>query len=325
LSQVRGNFEREYLKMNNEIYPGTSPKVYFYDEEHYYVCMEYLVGFGNVKEAIIKGEKNENLSKALGDYFAIKSFNTSNLSKSSFQMFELISKFTGNQQVRNLVDHMNFNRGFCKNELVRHPEIIQKKLIEIQSCSSIMLNVANLKTEMHENVQNVCHGDFHTGSVMIKDDQIFIIDAETATIGPIGYDIGIFFGNIITGFAFQNFFEKSERYEYKKWLLKVILEIWEIFENKFISLWRDSMDENFWSKDDFKMFQEDYLRKVKRSTIGYMGIIVLRSGIEKWPEYSHLENVKPETVSIYILKIAEWILSSDFESLDGVIKGIEKI
>jgi 5-methylthioribose kinase len=327
LDQIRGNFEREYLALNGEIYPGTSPKIYFYDVENSYVCMEYLIGFTNFKEELIKGRKNENFSEILGSYFAVKSFKTSNLSNKSHEMLGLTSRFRGNFQIRELLNYLNFKNGYNSKNNKNFSEKIQNKLNEIQSSSEIKFNVASLELEMKENVQCICHGDFHTGSVLMKEDQIYIIDSEAATVGPIAYDIGILFGNVILGYCFQTFFEKvkGERSEYQKWILKAISDCWNIFEKKFTSHWRDVMDVNFWDEKDFKFFQDEYVKKIMKSAIGYMGIILLRGATENWPEYSYLQNEEKETVSVYLLSVTKLILSGGFDTMNDVLNSIEQL
>jgi 5-methylthioribose kinase len=40
------------------------------------------------------------------------------------------------------------------------------------------------------NAQALIHGDLHTGSILIKEDSMKVIDPEFAFYGPMGYDIG---------------------------------------------------------------------------------------------------------------------------------------
>eukprot|EP01080_Neovahlkampfia_damariscottae_P012054 gene12054-5550_t len=322
---LSGKFEREYLILNEDFYPRASPNIYFYDTENFYICMEYLDQFTNLKEELIFGRKNKHLLHVLGQYIATKSFKTSNLSKKSSEVHEMLSKFTGNHVTRDFIDYLNFKRGYCPKETTDLSQVVQEKLKEIQNSKTVKMNVARLKTEMKENIQCVCHGDFHTGSVLMKDERVCIVDSECATVGPIAYDIGIFFGNLLVAYLFQNFFDK-ERSEYKKWIFEVINEIWNIFAVKFISLWNEVIDESFWScEEDFKEHQKEYISKILQSTIGYMGIIIMRSVINKWPEYQHVKEEQHDKVAVNILSTTALILNGGFENISDVLKSIEKL
>jgi 5-methylthioribose kinase len=46
------------------------------------------------------------------------------------------------------------------------------------------------------NAEALLHGDMHTGSVMVLDDDVRVIDPEFAMMGPIGFDLGCFLAHL---------------------------------------------------------------------------------------------------------------------------------
>jgi 5-methylthioribose kinase len=317
LDQTRCIYEREFLILSNTLYPNAIPKVYFSSSTNFYTGMEYLVGYSNFKTELIRGNKNDLVAQKIGEYMAIKSFKTSNLFLKSTEMAKNTMKFIGNTNPRTLCDFLNFKLYYDENNLKNHPEAIAKVLKTIQASEVIMTKVGEWELEMLENVQCVLHGDFHTGGVLVREDKIYIIDAEAATMGPMAYDIGLMFGNLIHAYGFQNAFEKvpGDRKEYKKWILQVMCDMWNVFETKFNELWVEKKTK----------LKKDYLKRIFKSTIGYCAVTVLRGAVEPWPEYQHVKgDDKKETIRLNLLGIAKTCLETDFDNIEAVSKVINE-
>jgi 5-methylthioribose kinase len=45
--------------------------------------------------------------------------------------------------------------------------------------------------------QALLHGDLHSGSLMATPESMFVIDAEFAFYGPMGFDVGLLLGNLL--------------------------------------------------------------------------------------------------------------------------------
>lgn len=325
LEQNRGIFERDYLILNSSLYPNSTPTVYFYSNTHYYFAMEYLEGFSNFKDALIIGEKNDNFATKVGEYLAFKSFKTSNLYLKPHEMLKNTLQFLQNTKTRLFVDYVNYGYYYYQKNTINYnskgdgnySDRIKKEIEYYQSSQEILLRVRELEIEMLENIQCVTHGDFHTGAVLMKDDQIYIIDSEAVTMGPIAYDIGILFGNIIFGYFFQTPFEtkKDERKELKEWILKCICDTWDKFESKFRELWKEPSED----------FKKKYFAKIFDSTIGYAAIILLRGALEEWPEYAHLKNFEREKISLAILSLVKLLYTKKYTNIKEVCSEIEGI
>jgi 5-methylthioribose kinase len=86
------------------------------------------------------------------------------------------------------------------------------------------------------------HGDLHTGSVMLTEEDTRIIDPEFAFIGPMGFDVGAVIANFLISYFSQDGHEErpGERDGYRQWVLSTLEEIWTLFRTKFLKLWRDN-------------------------------------------------------------------------------------
>lgn len=318
LGQERGEFEREYMILNSSIYPNSTAKVYFYSEDRFYFAMEYLDGFENFKNQLIKGLKNDHFSEKIGEYLAYKGFKTSNLNLKPSEMLQNSFKFLKNSNTWAYLNHLNFKYHFDPKSNEKLHELVQLEIEKLQNSDKVKLRVEELQYEMVENIQSVVHGDFHTGSVLLKDDRVYIIDGEACTSGPMAYDSGVLFGNLIHSYFFQYAFEienDDDRTELKKWILQSVIDTWNIFEKKFLELWTTSSSS----------FKKKYLKKIFDSTIGYSAILLVRGALELWPEYKYLNKIGKEKVTCFILKAAKLFLENDYDSIESAIKDIKDI
>lgn len=61
--------------------------------------------------------------------------------------------------------------------------------------------------------ETLIHGDLHTGSVMIKEDSIVIIDAEFSFFGLLSFDMGTLFAHILFGEIYALFEGKKVQWK----------------------------------------------------------------------------------------------------------------
>jgi 5-methylthioribose kinase len=84
------------------------------------------------------------------------------------------------------------------------------------------------------------HGDLHTGSVMVSDSDIRVIDPEFVTYGPIGFDVGMLIANFLMAYLAQPGHASSsgERDVYGDWVLGEAEAVWAAFAETFAGLWQ---------------------------------------------------------------------------------------
>ena len=64
--------------------------------------------------------------------------------------------------------------------------------------------VSRLKCRFMGNAEALIHGDLHTGSIMVTQDDTRVIDPEFAFYGPMGFDTGAFVGNLLLNYFSQD-------------------------------------------------------------------------------------------------------------------------
>jgi 5-methylthioribose kinase len=89
--------------------------------------------------------------------------------------------------------------------------------------------------------QALIHGDLHSGSVMVTENDSRVIDPEFAFYGPIGFDLGAFFGNLLLNWYSQpgHSTANDDRVAYQEWILGQAKIFWETFRKGFLALWNE--------------------------------------------------------------------------------------
>ena len=76
---------------------------------------------------------------------------------------------------------------------------------------------------------------------MVTESDSRIIDPEFAFYGPIGFDLGAFFGNLLLSWYSQpgHATRSGDRIGYQAWILEQARVFWETFRRRFLTLWTE--------------------------------------------------------------------------------------
>jgi len=96
--------------------------------------------------------------------------------------------------------------------------------------------VARHRVSFLTNTQALIHGDLHSGSVMVTDDDTRVIDGEFAALGPVGFDLGAFIAHLLMSWFAQSAAGEAARSQCD-WLLAQVVSFWERFDRQFRALW----------------------------------------------------------------------------------------
>src|SRR5690606_18647916 len=80
----------------------------------------------------------------------------------------------------------------------------------------LQLEVAILREKFLTKSQSLLHGDLHTGSIFITKSSTKVIDPEFAYYGPIGFDVGAVFANLLLNYcSVEHWIAKEQQAEFK--------------------------------------------------------------------------------------------------------------
>ncbi|XP_078428544.1 S-methyl-5-thioribose kinase [Wolffia australiana] len=243
MSKDRAYYEMLGLKKQGEICPGHVPEVFFFDRTMALIAMRYLKPPHIIlRKGLIACIEYPLLAEHMSEFLARTLFFTSLLYNSTTDHRRGVAEFCGNVELCRLTEQVIFSDPY---KVTQHNRWTAPHLDEdaraIREDGSLKLEIAGLKSMFCERSQALIHGDLHTGSIMVTVDSTQVIDPEFAFYGPMGFDIGAFLGNLMLAFFAQDGHAKmdADREQYKKWILKMVVDTWNLFQKKFVSLWTE--------------------------------------------------------------------------------------
>ncbi len=179
----------------------------------------------------------------------------------------------------------------------------------------LIRKVKDLKHQFHNKRQSLLHGDLHTGSIMISDNRIKLIDAEFGFVGPIGFDIGVLIGNLLLSHC--SVVESDERLA--KVRLVDIENLWHSFSERFrANLVNDH------SKEEIN----NTLNDIWMDALGFAGTEMIRrtigvahvDDIDSIPSASHLYRAR-----LLSILIGKQLILSEGIAPESLIQSIQEI
>jgi len=285
LTLKRSYYESEYMSIHSNHVSDLMPKIYDFDPELCTITMEKLSPHIIMRHGLINAIKYEKFAEDISTFMSKTLFFTSDLYLKADQKKELNSRFIMNTELCKITEDLIFTDPYMynKNNRWTSPHLDKQKK-EIENNDDLKIAVSRLKIKFMSETQSLLHGDLHTGSIMVTENDTKVIDPEFAFYGPMGFDVGALLANLLMNFFSQNGHENNpgERKDFKKWILNLINMIWIKFENKFCNLWDEYPKGDgypiqlFKNKNIIKTEQKNYLQNIYNDSIGFAGAKIIR-------------------------------------------------
>nr|HRJ12769.1 phosphotransferase [Alphaproteobacteria bacterium] len=147
-----------------------------------------------------------------------------------------------------------------------------------QQDTPLKLAAQEMKWRFLNAPEALCHGDLHTGSIMVTDTDMRVIDPEFAFYGPIGFDIGMLLANFVMAYFAQDAHE--DRADYKEWILSTALATFETFISEFTQLWQSRAGEAYQSRvitaADSAAALDARMQQISSDVLGFCGVEIIR-------------------------------------------------
>jgi 5-methylthioribose kinase len=283
LSLNRAFFEHHALTRLGNRAPERLPRLYLFDPTQAIQIIEHLSPHVILRKELIAGAILPRLSRDLGMYLARSLFRGSDLCMPTTQLKADVALFLGNSELTGITEDLFFTDPFCECSRNRHTPGLDADAAAVRRDRELKIAALELKTRFSTVRQTLLHGDLHTGSVMVCDSDTRIIDAEFATYGPMGFDVGSLLGNLWLAYYAQTAHRATveDCAMYRAWILQVVAEVWSVFAAEFSHLWRTERDGILGGKELFEL-QDDSgaaeivlqstLQAIWQDTLGYAGI-----------------------------------------------------
>ncbi|WP_339149764.1 MULTISPECIES: S-methyl-5-thioribose kinase [unclassified Sutcliffiella] len=288
LTLHRATIEGNYLKNAATLVPNLVPKVYYTNEALAITIMEDLSHLDIARNGFIHGKDYPLISKHIGEYLAKTLFYTSDFGLNQQEKKTLQQQFS-NPELCKITEDLVFTDPFFDSETNSYEPELLGAVEEIWKDETLKLEVAKLKFKFLTNGEALLHGDLHTGSIFANEIDTKVIDPEFAYFGPIGFDVGQFFANILLQAITRTDEERGD-------ITAHLHQVWETFTSIFSDLWKTSSVEQFTTTPGYL----DYvLKKVYAEAIGFAGCEVIRRTIGL-AHVADLDTVQPFAKRILI-------------------------
>jgi 5-methylthioribose kinase len=237
----RAHFEHEALKAQAAHVPRHVPQVYHFDAGQAAIVMAYLEPHIILRKGLIRRVRYPHLADHLSGFMAETLFRTSDLAMTAAAKKAAQGLFCQNTALCKISEDIIFTDPYRIAPLNRwtSPQL-DGLAAAFRADATLKVAVQELKWAFLTRGEALLHGDLHTGSVMVTEEDTCIIDPEFAFFGPIGFDVGAFLANLMLSYFAQAGHpgESDAIAAYRNWLLDTIEAVWTLFEDKFLALWR---------------------------------------------------------------------------------------
>lgn len=336
LSRQRMTAEIEALLFQAKVSPSTAPKIYYQSDALSVLILENLQSHNILRGELIKGHYFADFAKHISGYLAATLFFSSDFGLSTAQKKALVVK-SDNSDMCMISEDFIFTYPYEHHDMNDYnPALSQGSIDMIQKDAEVRAQVAKMKYLFATSKQALLHGDLHTGSIMLSKERTYVIDAEFAFAGPIGFDVGALVANLYLSYFSHLGQGTDESEKYGEWLLQQIEAVWEGFETKFIQHWceyEESTDKPFMGKDltgdSHERFRVLFLQGVFSDTLGFAACKIIRRilGIAKVADLMQYEDEKVRAkLETQALSVAKWLLLNrdtihSFQEVNKTIRG----
>lgn len=274
LSIDRARIEARALQLQHELCPDHIPAVYHYDAELALTIMEDLSDHIILRKGLIEARTYPYFARHIGLFTARTLFYQSDFFLDPHTKKARVSEFI-NPDLCKITEDLVFTDPYCDAERNSFNPYITEHVHKLWQDEEIKGHVAQLKHKFLTSTESLIHGDLHTGSIFVTAESTKVIDPEFAYYGPIGFDLGAVFANLVLNFAAQHvrIQDAAERTAYQSYLLNTIQQTWEVFEQEFTRLCVTESKEPSLQQ---AAYIAHFVQQIKQDALGYAGCKMIR-------------------------------------------------
>jgi len=212
----RARIEAQALETEYRLCPEHTPQVYYFDTEMYLIGMQNLDQHIILRKGLIQGIQYPHLAEHVGKFLGKTLPNMTDLVLDSDVKKAGVMRFISPEMCK-LTEDLVFTEPYQYTERNAFHEELAPQVEALQADDRVRVEVAKMKEKFMTQAQTLIHGDLHTGSIMVNQDETYIIDPEFAFFAPMGFDIGAFIGNIFLRSDQGSKFAQDQRCRFRHW------------------------------------------------------------------------------------------------------------
>ncbi len=289
LPSERADFENAYMLRVEPLVGTLMPQWLHFDPVFKLIVMERLQPHIILRQGLIQGRIYPQAAHAVADYVAAACFYTSDLANPFERKCEDMALFSRNTALQRITVDLVFTDPYFdapRNDWAA--PWLDDWAAALRNDPVLKAAVARHRLSYLTHTQALIHGDLHTGSVMVTENDTRVIDGEFATLGPIGFDTGAFIANLLMAW-----FAKAGPAgapalagPYRHWILDQVVAFWGRFDDRFRAHWSAHMglDDAFPQShfadtaghEPLARIQRDYVDRIYADTLAFAAIKIIR-------------------------------------------------
>ncbi|MBE0689683.1 MAG: S-methyl-5-thioribose kinase [Anaerolineae bacterium] len=260
----RARIEAQALEIEYRLCPEHTVRTFFYDPEMYLTAMVNLNRHVIMRKGLIEGIKYPKFGQHIGVFLARTLANTTDLVLDFRAKKIEVARFI-NPELCKITEDLIFTEPYRPTERNLFHKELEPQVLALQADEALRVEVAKMKEKFMTQAQALIHGDLHTGSIMINQEETIVIDPEFAFYGPIGFDVGAVIGNLLLSYAAHEVrtADPEQRADFRRYLTDTIVELWQVFVSEFQKVWDQVDPINF-----PKGYQQDYMLRILHDSAG---------------------------------------------------------
>jgi len=242
------------------------PKIYLFDAKMMVFVMEFFDGFTLLDHDLVdSGIVSPLVSKGLGDFMG-KSHSATHTSIVSSERAKYLTEHFENRAMRDIQLEYVFTKCYA--------EATDEQKAGLIVDDKFMSEIDSLKAAYDgKNTDNLVlsHGDLHPGSIMVRGDEVKVIDPEFTVYGPPGLDVGSLLSGYILAAVHQAFSGKASAV---KSICDGAKAVWDSYK---LALQEGNIS-------------QDIIKKIEIESVGFAVAEVCRTALEfaggrKWLQF----------------------------------------
>ncbi|MBB4259798.1 MULTISPECIES: S-methyl-5-thioribose kinase [unclassified Bradyrhizobium] len=307
----RAHYEYLALSRQAQLAPGLVPALLHHNEALALTVMELLEPHIIMRKGLVAGTKYPGFVGDITTFMARTLFFTSDLALSAAEKKEGIAAFAGNHALCKITEDLIFTDPYRIAEQNRWTApYLDALAASLRDDMELHVAISRLKLKFMASPEALLHGDLHTGSIMVTNNQTRVIDPEFAFYGPMGFDVGAVLANLVMAYFASAGHERApgERAAFEAWVLETIEQVWNEFAGKFLDLWRANGTGDAYPVSLFAGAQgaarleaerQAYMQRLFADTVGFAAAKTIRRifGLAHNIDFELIEDSKKRAVS----------------------------
>jgi len=224
----RMNVETAVFQLWRSFAPDLIPDVYWKDVENGILIMEDLSRFKLLRFSLMRRHRFSHVAAMLGAFLGKSAFYFSDQYLEPTLKHEL-AQALANPKMYALFDYFIFEETFFHKKAIN--PLVEEEVAQLLADETLQREVLLLRNRYNTCPQTIIHNDFHTSNICVGETAVKIFDAESATFGPTGFDLGRLIGNLILNYASWEGIDTitpAEKADFRDYLLASITELYQI-------------------------------------------------------------------------------------------------